>query len=65
MNVRDECTHSDMGKLVYARIDGVMEDDKFILIEVEAIQPHLWLEAETASLAVEELCKVFLRGSEP
>ena len=51
---RDECTHSDMGKPRYARIDRVMKVGKFILIEVKAIEPHLCLEAETAGLAVEE-----------
>lgn len=44
--------------LIYARIDGVMQDNAFILMEVEAIEPHLWLEAKTGNEALEELCKV-------
>ena len=31
--------------IVYARIDGVIRDDgAFVLMEIEAIEPHLWLE---------------------
>lgn len=33
------------GGAVYARVDGVTRDDGgFVLMEVEAIEPHLWLE---------------------
>ena len=45
--------------LVYARIDGIMKGDVFLLMEVEAIEPHLWLEVEGGTKAFEELCKVF------
>lgn len=47
--------------LVYARVDGIMRGDKFVLMEVEAVEPHLWLEAKSGSLALEDLCNVFFR----
>ena len=51
--------------LVYARIDGIMKDNKvFVLMEVEAVEPHLWLEADSGKGALEKLCKVLLRGAE-
>lgn len=46
-------------RLIYARIDGVMQDNAFILMEVEAIEPHLWLEAKTGNGALEKLWKIF------
>jgi glutathione synthase/RimK-type ligase-like ATP-grasp enzyme len=34
-----------VGKATYCRIDGVIRDSgEFVLMEVEAIEPHLWLE---------------------
>ena len=47
--------------LAYARVDGIMRGDKFVLMEFEAVEPHLWLEAESGSVALEELCNVFFR----
>ncbi|KAK4695063.1 hypothetical protein P7C71_g2614, partial [Lecanoromycetidae sp. Uapishka_2] len=46
--------------LVYMRVDGIMQDEAFILMEIEAIEPHLWLEAETGKEALEQLCEVFI-----
>lgn len=46
--------------LVYARIDGIIKDDAFILMEIEAIEPHLWLEAKAGGEALEQLCRVFM-----
>lgn len=46
--------------LVYARIDGIITNDTFILMEIEAIEPHLWLEARSGSGALEQLCRVFI-----
>ena len=38
-------TETSPNPIVYARIDGVVrEDGKFVLMEIEAIEPHLWLE---------------------
>ena len=51
------CTGSG---LVYARIDGIIKDDAFILMEIEAIEPHLWLEAKSGRGALEGLCRVFI-----
>ena len=54
-------TQSQTGRgLVYARVDGIMKDDAFILMEIEAIEPHLWLEAEAGGGALEQLCSVFI-----
>ena len=47
-------------ELVYARVDGIVKDDAFILMEIEAIEPHLWLEAKSGSEALEQLCRVFI-----
>lgn len=36
---------SSVGRTTYCRIDGVIRDSgEFVLMEVEAIEPHLWLE---------------------
>lgn len=37
----DECTDSDLGKLIDARIDGIMKDGIFIMMEIKAIEPHV------------------------
>ena len=49
--------------LVYARVDGIIKDDAFILMEIEAIEPHLWLEAKSGGEALEQLCRVFMASS--
>lgn len=46
--------------LCYARIDGVMHGEEFVLMEVEVIEPHLWLEKRHGVLAIEELRKIFV-----
>src|SRR5205085_6166057 len=33
------------GELVYARVDGVMVDGRFLLMELELIEPSLFLES--------------------
>ena len=51
---------SPMGRrLVYVRIDGIMKDGSFILMEVEAIEPDLFLEEESGALALEGLREAF------
>ena len=47
-------------RIVYARIDGIIKNNAFILMEVEAIEPQLWLEAKTGGVALEQLCRVFI-----
>lgn len=47
-------------ELVYARVDGIIKDNAFILMEIEAIEPHLWLEAKSGSEALEQLRRVFI-----
>ena len=36
-----------------------MKGDVFILTEIEAIGPHSWLEADSCSTGIVELCKIF------
>jgi hypothetical protein len=35
----------------YARIDGVREDGRFLLMEIEAIEPYLYLAGDAAATA--------------
>ncbi|KAL2051647.1 hypothetical protein ABVK25_008061 [Lepraria finkii] len=59
----DAVSEEGSGKgLVYARIDGIMRGEDFVLMEFEAIEPHLWLEADSCEKGMEELCKVFLQA---
>ena len=47
--------------VVYLRVDGVVrEDGDFVLMEVEAIEPHLWMETSESSACREELYKALL-----
>ena len=46
--------------LVYARIDGVVREGRFVLMEVEVIEPHMWLEKENGYEAMEQLRRVFV-----
>lgn len=46
--------------LVYACTDDIVKDAAFILMEIEAIEPHLWLEVRTGGGALEQICKVFM-----
>lgn len=49
------------GGAVYARVDGVVRDDgTFVLMEVEAIEPHLWLETADAPGCKEALHRALL-----
>ena len=47
---------------MYARIDGIVRGEDFVLMEIEAIEPHLWLEADNCEQWMEELRKVFLQA---
>lgn len=50
-----------LGPLVYCRIDGIMrEDGEFVLMELEAIEPDLWLETVSDSRATDLLCRAIL-----
>lgn len=51
----------DGGGLAYLRIDGILREKAFILMEVEAIEPELWLDTDTGAEGLEQLCEVFLR----
>ena len=55
----DQYCDVERSPLVYARVDGIMREDNFVLMEVEAVEPHLWLEAKSGSLALDDLCHVF------
>lgn len=39
----------EYGPLLYARIDGVLQDGKFLIMEVELIEPYLFLEYGASS----------------
>lgn len=45
----------------YCRVDGVVRKGQFVLMEVEAIEPHLWLETCSNRTAREKLYEVLLR----
>ncbi len=38
------------------------KNDDFILMEIEAIERRLWLEADSCTLGMAELCKFFLQS---
>ena len=66
MKDRFELLSEESGKtngkgLLYVCIDGIMKGDVFILMEMEGIEPHWWLEADSCTTGMAELCKVFLR----
>ena len=46
--------------LLYVRINGIMKGDVFITMEIEAIELHLRLEADSCSTGMAELCNFFL-----
>ena len=51
-------------RITYTRIDGVVRNDSiFVLIEVELIEPRLWLETSTGATGFERLCQVVSRSS--
>lgn len=45
----------------YCRIDGVIREGQFVLMEVEAIEPHLWLETCSNQTARGKLYEILLR----
>ena len=53
---------SRFGSLLgYCRIDGVIRDDgSFVMMEIEAIEPHLWLETHTDEKTKEKLYATLL-----
>jgi glutathione synthase/RimK-type ligase-like ATP-grasp enzyme len=49
--------------LGYCRIDGVVRDDgSFVMMEIEAIEPHLWLETHADEKTKEKLYATLLGG---
>ena len=52
-------------ELAYARVDGIIKDETFILMEIEAIEHHLWLEAKSGGEALEQLGRVFIPNGTP
>jgi glutathione synthase/RimK-type ligase-like ATP-grasp enzyme len=50
-------------KMEYLRVDGLVTDERpFVLMEIEAIEPHLWLET---GCGVDELLEIFFPDLEP
>ena len=53
-----------VGKTTYCRVDGVFRDNgDFVLMELEAIEPHLWLETCRDSGTRELLYNAMLGGT--
>lgn len=51
----------DRRHLVYVRVDGVVrQSGEFVIMEVEAIEPHLWLETSCQAGGYEPLCEALL-----
>ena len=49
---------SGLRELPYMRVDGVMrEDGRFVIMELEGIEPHLWIET-----AEDQSCGELLYG---
>jgi glutathione synthase/RimK-type ligase-like ATP-grasp enzyme len=58
--------NSEVGAVSYCRVDGVLRDTgDFVLMEVEAIEPHLWLETCNDPAIRESLYAALLRSSAP
>lgn len=50
--------------LAYMRVDGVMrEDGKFVMMELEGIEPHLWIETAKDPTYGEALYRSLLRSA--
>lgn len=48
-------------QLLYARIDGIMKGEAFCLMEVEAIEPELWLDSENGARGLEQFFGILLQ----
>lgn len=60
-HIGEDVSKAGHSKLVYVRVDGVLRDNgDFVLMEVEAIEPHLWLETSNSPACREELYKALL-----
>ena len=46
--------------MVHARIVGIIKEDAFIFMQIEAIEPHLWLESKCGGGALEQLCRILI-----
>lgn len=54
---RFPASENESGGLVYARIDGVLRNDgSFVLIEIELVEPWMWLWGEIGAKALNRLC---------
>ena len=50
-------------RMAYARIDGILrKDGVFVLMEVELIEPHLWLETPIGARGLERYCQAVFRS---
>ena len=46
--------------VVYVRIDGIVQGERFVVMEVELIEPELWLGTGAGEEGLERLCGVML-----
>jgi hypothetical protein len=53
------------GEVTYCQVDGILRDSgEYVLMEVEALEPHLYMETSTNVAAKERMYSVLL-GPEP
>ena len=48
------------GGVVYVRVDGIVQEGRFVVMEVELIEPELWLGTDAGEAGLERLCGAML-----
>jgi glutathione synthase/RimK-type ligase-like ATP-grasp enzyme len=56
MEAMARCTHLRSDEILYARVDGVVQKGRFLLMELEAVEPCLFLGLAPDSAARMALC---------
>ena len=46
--------------VVYVRVDGILQEGRFVVMEVELIEPELWLGSDAGEEGLERLCGAML-----
>ena len=46
--------------VVYVRVDGIVQEGRFVVMEVELIEPELWLGTDAGEAGLERLCEAML-----
>lgn len=58
---REGRNETNAQQLLYVRVDGIMKGRAFYLMEVEAIEPELWLHSGNGAGRIEQLCGILLQ----